>query len=266
MMRPLATTALIALSSATLATTASAQRDDYTESRDANVSASGAKLIRVDARAGFLRVTGKPGINEVRIKGSAHSSEKGWLEDIQLEAKREGENVIVRVKIPEMRDNWGWGNNHRYLDLTIEVPQGMAMDILDSSGDIDVRGVGALDIEDSSGEIELADISGAVHIDDSSGGIRLEHARGDVTVSDNSGDIELRDITGSVIIDEDSSGEIDVTDVTGTVRVRRDSSGSIYVAKVGGDFVVDRDGSGEIEYRDVKGKVDVPVRRRHARR
>src|SRR5687768_12067818 len=81
----------------------SAQRgDDYSASRDATVNASGAKMIRIDARSGYLRVTGRPGITEARIKATAHTSEKALLEDIQLEAKREGDQVIIRAKVPEL--------------------------------------------------------------------------------------------------------------------------------------------------------------------
>ena len=262
---------LAALAALTVAGPAAAQRDDddYSAPRDATVDASGAKRVRVDARAGLLRVTGRPGIAEVRIKGTARASDRDLLADIKLEARREGDEVVIRVTMPEMRDRSGWGWNgdsyHRSLDLVVEVPQGAAMDILDSSGDIDVRGVGAIDLEDSSGNIEIVDASGPVDIEDSSGEIRVERVRGDVRLRDSSGDIIVRDVTGGVTVDDDSSGEIDVTDVTGTVHVRRDGSGSISVAKVGGDFRVDRDGGGEIDHRDVKGRVDVPEPRRRRR-
>jgi hypothetical protein len=44
--------------------------------------------------------------------------------------------------------------------------------------------------------------------------------------------------------------------------VRAKGSGSVDVTHVGGDFIVDRKASGSIEYSDVRGRVDIPERRR----
>lgn len=223
---------------------------DYDAPRNATVSASGATLLKIDARAGLLRVTGRTDITEVRVKGTARASRKGLLDDIKLEATRSGSEVVVRVIMPEYQDggwNDGWNNSSAVLDLVIETPATLPVDIEDTSGDMTVETVSA-----------------KVRIDDNSGNIRIRDT-GDLTISDNSGGIDIRGVKGSVNIEEDSSGEIEVYDVTGSVRVGRDSSGSIDVSRVGGDFVVERDGSGGIEYDDVKGKVDIPSRDRYRR-
>ncbi|HUQ82890.1 MAG TPA: hypothetical protein VM076_17190 [Gemmatimonadaceae bacterium] len=239
-------TALIALVTV-LPATALAQ--DYDAPRNATVNASGATLLKIDARAGMLRVTGRTDITEVRVRGTARASRKGMLEDIKLEATRTGSEVEVRVIMPEWRDN-GWNNgiNEALLDLVIETPASLPLDIQDTSGDLTVESVAA-----------------KVEIDDNSGNIRVRDAGGDLRISDSSGGIDIRGVKGSVDIVEDSSGEIEVYDVTGSVRVGRDSSGSIDVSRVGGDFTVERDGSGGIEYDGVKGKVDIPRRDRYRR-
>jgi hypothetical protein len=223
-----------------------ARAQDYDEPRNATVNASGATLLKIDARAGQLRVTGRPGITEVRVRGTARASSRGLLEDIKLEAVRNGNEVTVRAIMPDDRD--GSWNSQALLDLVIEAPATLPVDIDDSSGDMTVEGVAA-----------------KTRIEDSSGNIRVRDAGGDVWISDTSGGIDIRGVKGSVDIDEDSSGEIEVYDVTGSVHVGRDSSGSIAVSRVGGDFVVERDGSGSIDYDDVKGKVDIPRKDRYRR-
>ena len=245
-----------------LAATAPALRalPDHEAPRNATVDASGARLVQVRGRAGMMRIVGRTGITEVRVRGTARASREEDLDDIKLVAERRGDVVLVEVQIPD-RESYGWGDRNRALDLVIDVPAGSAMEVDDSSGDIEIRGVGALDLEDSSGDIDLEDLGGAVRIEDSSGGIRVVGVKGDVSIRDSSGDIDARRITGALTVEEDSSGEITVADVTGTVHVRRDSSGGIEVAGVGGDFLVDRDGSGGIDYRDVKGEVRIPQRR-----
>ena len=214
---------------------------DYDAERTATVNAGGATSIRIDARAGQLRVTGRTDLTEVRVRGTARASSRDVLDDIKVEATRNGNQIEVRALLPESR-NWRW-NEQALLDLVIEVPAALAVEIDDTSGDITVENVAAkVRIEDNSGDIRVRDV-------------------GDVWISDSSGGIEIRGVKGSVDIDDDSSGEIEVYDVTGSVRVGRDSSGSIDVARVGGDFIVERDGSGSIDYSDVKGKVDIPRRR-----
>ena len=227
---------------------AAALAQDYDAPRNATVNASGATTLRIDARAGNLRVTGRADITEVRVRGTARASNKGLLEDIKLEAVRTGNEIHVRADIPEQRgNNWRW-NEQAMLDLVLEVPAALPLDIEDTSGDIVVEGVAA-----------------KVRIDDNSGDIRVRET-GDVWISDNSGGIDIRNVKGSVDIDEDSSGEIEVYDVTGSVHIGRDSSGGIDVSRVGGDFVVERDGSGSIDYDGVKGKVDIPSKDRHRSR
>lgn len=216
---------------------------DYDEARNATVNAAGATAIRIDARAGNLRVTGRSDLTEVRVRGTARASHRDLLADIKVEAVRNGNEVEVRAILPESRD-WRW-NEHAVLDLIVEVPAAVALDVDDTSGDMTIEGVSA-----------------RVRIDDNSGNIRVRDV-GDIRISDSSGGIEVRGVKGSVDIDDDSSGEIEVYDVTGSVRVGRDSSGSIDVSRVGGDFIVERDGSGSIDYGDVKGKVDIPRRRYH---
>jgi hypothetical protein len=225
---------------------AAALAQDYDAPRTATVNASGATLVRIEARAGNLRVTGRTDITEVRVRGTARSSSRGILEDIKLEATRNGTEVTVRAVIPEFRDS-GWDNDQALLDLVIETPAKLPLDIDDTSGDMTVESVSA-----------------KVRIEDNSGNIRVRDT-GDVWISDSSGGIDIRGVKGSVDIDEDSSGEIEVYDVTGSVHVGRDSSGSIDVSTVGGDFVVERDGSGSIDYDGVKGKVDVPSKDRYRR-
>jgi hypothetical protein len=220
----------------------------YDEPRNATVNASGATLVKIDARAGQLRVTGRTDLTDVRVQGTARASSRSLLADIKLEAVRNGNEVTVRAIMPESRDCCGWNNEEALLDLVIEVPAKLALDVDDTSGDMTIESVAA-----------------KIRIEDSSGNIRVRDAGGDVWIRDSSGGIDVRGVKGSVDVDEDSSGEIEVYDVTGSVHVGRDSSGSIDVSRVGGDFVVEHDGSGSIDYDDVKGKVDIPRKDRYHR-
>lgn len=223
-----------------------AHAQDYDEPRNATVNAAGATVVKVDARAGLLRITGRTDLTEVRVRGTARASSRGLLAGIKLEAVRNGNEVSIRAIMPDSRDS-DW-SSEALLDLVIEVPATLALDVDDTSGDMTIESVAA-----------------KTRIEDTSGNIRVRDAGGDVWISDSSGGIDVRGVKGSVDIDEDTSGEIEVYDVTGSVRVGRDSSGGIDVSRVGGDFVVEHDGSGSIDYDGVKGKVDIPRKDRYHR-
>ncbi len=229
----------------------------YEDLLEKTIDAKGATRIRIDAAAGYLRIVGRPGLEEVRVKGTACASKKTLLEDIRLSAKRSGSEVRIEAEITRGGFNL-FGDGNARLDLEIEVPDSVPLDVKDSSGSIDVVGVAALDIDDSSGEITIEGVAGKLDVDDSSGSIVVSDVEGDIRLEDSSGDITIESVGGSVDIIEDSSGSIDISKVKGSVLIRRDGSGSISVSDIDGDFTVERDGSGTISHRDVGGRVNIP--------
>lgn len=248
---------VLALAGATLAAAPLAPRplaaqrtyvgEEFTEARDARVDARGARRLVVEGKSGELRIRGVDGLTEVRVRGTARASRRAWLGELQVVARREGDAVVVRADIPDWRDDqWGDGPNVRALDLVLEVPRGIAADVVDGSGAVEIRGVGALDLKDGSGEIAVEDVASA-RIEDGSGAIRLRDVRGDVRVADGSGDIDVSGVRGSVIVERDGSGEI---------AVRR----------VEGDLTIDRSRSRGITYTQVAGRVSVPRDERRMRR
>ena len=228
--------------------------------RSANLDASGVRLLELAAGSGSLKIEGKAGLNRIVIRGKACASDADLLEEIQLETRREGSSMVVRANIRDDRFQRNWRENtYARLDVVIEVPAGLAAEIEDGSGEIDLRNLGALRLKDGSGSI-VADNLAAAEIEDGSGNIRLVDVAGAVEIEDGSGAVELTNIGGLVEI-EDGSGEIEIRGVRNSVRIT-DGSGAISVRDIAGDFTVDDDGSGSIDYDDVRGRVDIPRKRR----
>jgi hypothetical protein len=231
----------------------------YEKDLDVRLNLAGSEQLSVVAAAGDLRITGQAGTSEAWARGKVCASEEEWLEEAGIVTEG-GRNASITVSLPDTDNGWSlMGNRYVYMDLEIEVPDGIALDIRDSSGDVDVKGTGSVVIKDSSGDIELEGVRGDVVLEDSSGDIDLAAIAGNVTVErDSSGDIYGRDIQGSVLIEQDSSGEIRFRDVRDDFVVERDSSGDIVADTVGGDFRVLRDGSGDIRSENVTGAVQTP--------
>ena len=152
----------ILVAGAVLVAASAGGAQEYEAARDATVPAAGATVMRLDARAGSLRIEGQNGIGEVRIRGTARASSRELLEGIKLEANRDGNEVRVEVVIPEIRES-GW-DHQAALDLVIEVPASLPLDVRDSSGDVEIRNVARLDIDDRSRDLNHENDAGALNI------------------------------------------------------------------------------------------------------
>jgi hypothetical protein len=241
---------------------------DYTAPRNAVVNAAGARSIRVIAGAGFLHINGRPGLTQVRVTGVARASSRRILDEIKLQAERQGDVVLIKMVVPEGASSF-WnlfhGSYSQALDLTIDVPVGTPLDVTDGSGETTIKGTGPVTIVDGSGDLEVTGITGRVDITDGSGNITIHGVDGDVHVDDGSGDIDANNITGNFTIGADGSGSVDIAGVGGTMRIDAKGSGPVNVSRVGGDFIVDSKGSGNIDYNTIKGTVSIPEKRRRSR-
>jgi len=226
---------------------------------DESLDVSGSQSLAIAAGAGDLEIAGVSGSDEVKIRGKICVSEEQWLDESRLETSS-GDRAEINVVLPDVSGGWSlWGSKYAYIDLELEVPDGLALQLRDSSGDIEIEDVYSLSLQDSSGDIEIRNVAGLVEIRDSSGDIEVRGLRGDFTIiSDSSGDIRGSGIEGNVLVEADSSGEIWFTEVRKDVIVEQDSSGDIVAEKVGGDFRVLKDSSGKIRYEDIAGEVVIP--------
>ena len=161
-----------------------------------------------------------------------HAQDLGGLEGLDA-VLRVNKDALVLVEVHT-------DDTNGRLDLTLEVPDTVPLEVEDSSGSLRIYNVAAVDLRDGSG------------------GIDIDGVAGDVRVTDGSGGIDIVAVRGSVTIEDDGSGGIDIADVGGDVIIEEDGSGGIDVADGQGDFIVKRDGSGSVRHSGVAGRVDTP--------
>jgi len=238
---------------------ASADSCEFEKIIDKTLDVANSELVAISAGAGDLNIVGVAGTGQAVIHGRVCVSKESWLEQSDI-VTTAGNPAEIIVNLPDSDTGWtSFGSSYAWMDLRIEVPQDLALDVKDSSGDMVLKNIAAVVIKDSSGDIEVESARGSIAISDSSGDIEIRGAEGDLTIeSDSSGDIDAMDINGSVLVKSDSSGDIEVSDISNNFVVERDSSGDISANNVGGDFRVLKDGSGAINSHGVKGEVDIP--------
>lgn len=249
-------TRLLTFSAAALLVAGVASADcRYTAKRQASIDVTGATKIRVLGHAGTLRVTGQPGVAQARATGDACASSERLLNDVVLRATRSGDEVTIEAVMPD--SSWGWSSEAR-LDMDVVLPDSVAVDVDDGSGDTTVSNVASLSVDDGSGDLTIRNVAGSVKFDDGSGDVDVTNVGGDVRAEDGSGDVKIDQVRGSVIIEDDGSGDLEISNVARDVAVDDDGSGSIDVSDVKGSFTVRDDGSGGIYTRNVAGTVTIP--------
>ena len=213
---------------------------DYEEERTLNLDADGITTLSIEAGAGSMDVIGIADLNEIVVKalivvpkGDEEDALKVIEKKMVLTLDRKGD--VARLESWFDKGFMGYGSDS-YIVLDVSVPQGMSVEIDDSSGSLEISDVaGDVSIDDGSGSIDIRNVAN-LKIDDGSGSIRVAGAAGDVSIVDGSGSITVSHVQGSVIID--------------------DGSGSIKVSDVEHDLTIVDDGSGGQKFSNIRGNVD----------
>jgi hypothetical protein len=213
------------------------------EKRELTIDADGVETLEIEAGAGSLNVSGIAGTNRILViatieipDADADEARQIIEEDLVLSLERDGSRAALDGWFRNSR--WSFDESPR-VNLDVRVPEGLALNIEDRSGSVDIRDViGSIELDDGSGSIRITDNGGLLTIRDGSGSIEIERSGGDVRIVDGSGSIAVAEVDGSVTI-EDGSGSIDARDIAGDLIVPDDGSGSFDYSGVAGRVVAD---------------------------
>ena len=272
----------------------------YGEIKELSLSSEGISAMNIECGAGFLKLKGVEGLDEIKVKADVIAGNKKGKEldefieeNVELSLERHGHRAVLISRIEPSGFSFSLfslKNGNKRIDLTVEVPKVMNVEIKDGSGDIELKNInGEVNIDDGSGSIEVEDVKGEFEIHDGSGDLEINNidakteihdgsgelsihnvkgemeirdgsgsmvikdATGEVTISDGSGDIKIDKVMGDLEI-EDGSGTLWLTDIDGNVEIN-DGSGSIYIDGVSKDVDIPESGSGSVKFKNVKGNV-----------
>ncbi|KTF13669.1 DUF4097 family beta strand repeat protein [Pseudoalteromonas sp. H105] len=230
------------------------------------LSATQLQQLDIEAEAGSLKVIGSNTATEITVDATIYTANVDDPYILTLE--QDGDKAVLTAKSHKASGMIVYQGNSPSIDLVVTVPNSFNLDIDDSSGDINIKGVlgdmdiddgsGSIDIDqghdleidDGSGDINLQNITGSIEISDGSGSLAITNTKGNLTIEDGSGDIRLSKINGRVDID-DNSGSINAIDLGNALTIE-DGSGDIYAEHING-LVTIEDGSGSIRVNHAKG-------------
>jgi DUF4097 and DUF4098 domain-containing protein YvlB len=244
--------------------TVSVFASDYDEIKKLSLSSEGIENVEIDCGAGFLKVKGVEGLNEIRVKAeieavgaSKDELEKIIKDHVELSLKKRGNRAVLISKFERAGSFLSFifnANSNIKINLTVELPKKMNVEIDDGSGFIELENVnGNIEIDDGSGDLNINSIDGKIVIDDGSGDMDIKDVTGSLNIDDGSGDITVKEVRGNLVI-EDGSGSLWASKIDGDVEID-DGSGSIHIDGVSKDVIIIDSGSGGVDIDNVKGNV-----------
>ncbi|MGP1832432.1 hypothetical protein ACTTBA_05065 [Shewanella frigidimarina] len=212
-----------------------------------NLDAGSLTELVANTGAGKLTIVGVEGLKEVSVHADIYTQSLDQDDiEIKLSLTRKGDKGYL---LSEIHSDHYFGESP-YIDLLVEVPAALALNIKDGSGPIQIDNVSAdIELIDGSGSIVMNHIGKLVLVD-GSGSINISEAKGAIELQDGSGSIRINHVIGDVSI-EDGSGSIKVNQVSGLVKIN-DGSGGIDVANTKGLTIVNS-GSGSVDYQNIDG-------------
>jgi len=266
----IAALSLTTLMSGCIVIASTPSRANFHQHEELTLDARSITAMDIDTGSGSLIIQGEAGLTEIRVTADIYTNKKN-SDDYELTLTQSGDTGYLVAKNNSTSGFWVGDSPH--IDITIHLPESLALDVEDGSGSIEVNDIlGKLDIKDGSGsitvknigndtsihdgsgEIEISQIKGKLDIVDGSGEITVEDVQGNLTIDDGSGTIYAKNINGNANID-DGSGDLTVKQVTGIITID-DGSGSININDAGGLKIID-DGSGGLKVNNVKGDFEI---------
>lgn len=138
--------------------------------------------------------------------------------DYLIATVRSGDQLLIKVERKEEQNRFWKDIELSKLDLTI--PNGVYVDVDNTSGDIKITGIKTEDITISatSGDLTLRDLEADINIKTTSGDLYMRNHRGDVTMRSTSGDQEFYKVIGDLKT-QATSGDITIDDLQGRLDI-----------------------------------------------
>ncbi|MFY0688610.1 MAG: DUF4097 family beta strand repeat protein [Cyclobacteriaceae bacterium] len=204
--------------------------------------ASNVKKVKV--KGSFCNVMATTG-SKTYVKGVINGN--GNEGDYEFRSSIEGETLMLEVIKRVKRSGFRMENS--VIDLMVK--QGTAIEIVNSSGDINARNLQANEFtfESTSGDVDVKDIIGNTSLGSTSGDIEGSNIQGNLKGGSTSGDITISEVSGEINV-KSTSGNIEITNTT-TDIFAQSTSGEIELSEVKGQLEI-RATSGNIEGMEIE--------------
>lgn len=220
------------------------------QQRELTLDSQDLQGLIAETGAGSLKIIGVEGLSQIKLVADIYSNKDSNDNKLILTLEKKANKAKLKADFEQS----GFNNYSPYIDLKLQVPANLALDIDDGSGAILINKMTAdINVKDGSGEL-IINGGNNVSIDDGSGDIEVSQINGNLKIDDGSGAIKVTDIRGNIAID-DGSGNIEVANVQSAVTIT-DGSGDINVFNTKGLTILAA-GSGDVKFNKIDGPVSM---------
>ena len=230
----------------------------YEAPRHLQADLTGVRSVQIEVNSYDLHVTGGDGTRGLELTGRACASDQAALDALTVTQRREGDRLVIELGGGRRFGVSMFGSSYSDLDVRVQLPASLPLNVEVGSGDADVTGVAQLDSRVGSGDLGVHRIAGKFSTSVGSGDIEADDLGSLEVGAVGSGDLKVRGIKNDARIGNIGSGDVRLSQVGGSVHADTLGSGDLNVDDVGGDLQLGAKGSGDVVHRGVKGKVSVP--------
>ncbi|KIH97723.1 hypothetical protein LP52_16810 [Streptomonospora alba] len=167
---------------------------------------TGAKKVEIHSGSGV-------DVEVHRVEGDAVTVER-TLRGTPLAEPRERLDMDGGTVKAEVSCSGSWFFSGCEIEYSVGVPEGTAVAVEATSGDIELAGTtGGVDAESASGSISGENLSGGIHAATTTGDIDLSGVEGDLDVETNTGSVDAEG-SGGTVTAETTTGRMDLDEFT----------------------------------------------------
>ncbi|MFC5579577.1 DUF4097 family beta strand repeat-containing protein [Rhodanobacter terrae] len=230
----------------------------YEAPRNLQLDLAGVRAVQIEVHNQDLHLTGSDSARGLTLTGRACASDKAALERLQVTQRRQGDQLLLDIGGDNHFSISLFGNSYANLEVTVQLPANLPVNVSVGSGDADVSGLQQLQSNVGSGDLHVRQVSGKFSTSVGSGDVNATDVGSLELGSVGSGDFKADGIKGDARVGSIGSGDVGLRQVGGGVHAETLGSGDLTVSNVGGDFSLGAKGSGDVNHSGVKGKVSMP--------
>lgn len=210
------------------------------EKVDKTIKAAQDGYVEIEHLGGYAKITGWSK-REVKVTGELGDNTDKFI------FERDGNEVVIKVKVKRGRGNWGSWDSNSDDDLEIFVPENSRVSYTSTNANVEVS--------DIQGGADIDTVNGSIEVDNLAGRIRLEAVNGDIDAKQLSGDVRIETVNGDIRDRSTSSREGNYDSVNGDIDIVTTSK-DIKIETVNGDIEAKMDKVDTLNVNTVNGSVE----------
>lgn len=226
--------------------------------RQLQVDLTGVRAVQIEVHGQQLHLVGSHDSTGLALTGKACATDQAALEHLQVTQRRDGDQLLIDIGGNSHFSFSLFGSSHAHLEVNVQLPANLPVNVSVGSGDAEVRGMQQLQGRVGSGDLHVRDIAGKFSVSVGSGDAEAIDIGSLDLGAVGSGDFTAEGIKGDARVGSIGSGDVVLRKVGGSVHADTLGSGDFTVSDVAGDLTLGAKGSGDVSHSGVKGKLSVP--------